>query len=236
MSRQFLNGILAAGKSLFNGPVGIQDGGKSNTRAGFFTEVNASIVDFGLNFYQLTNFYGENPVSGYQGGMLRFDGRSGQKLVQFLGSQGAAVVFSIDNSGNIIAVGTVTGDLTPAKITPTGGTSANLADILAKLANPGFTQVSDADYSISATDRGVTLTKLTAARTLTLPLISGLLNPTQVLRIVDASGSCSPSTPINIQPYSASGSDTIAGGSIALNSAYQWVEFVSPIPSLWVYR
>lgn len=146
----FSSGVAASGTSSFNGPIGVMDGGTANTRAGFFTEVNASIIDFGLNFYQLTNFYNANPASGYQGGMLRIDGRSGQKLFQFLGSQGAAVVFSIDNSGNIIAAGTVTGDLTPATVTPTGLTSGKLADYLNRLDSYRYVKAINANSTTSA--------------------------------------------------------------------------------------
>lgn len=90
--------------------------------------------------------------------------------------------------------------------------------------------VSDAAYSILATDRYVGLTAITAARVFTLPAASSL-NPGQALVIADESGLLTSTLSLSLL---ASGSDTINGvAGLVLTTPNQLLTFYSNGSNRW---
>ncbi len=128
---------------------------------------------------------------------------------------------------------TLTG--TPTAPTPAAGDNST------KVATTGYadravaavttrTQVSDANYTVLATDRIVVITALTAARTLTLPAASAYPQGA-TLTVVDESGACSGTRAITV---AAAGSDTINGAaSTVLAGPYAYVALESNGSNKW---
>lgn len=93
------------------------------------------------------------------------------------------------------------------------------------------TTVSDAAYTILASDVYVAMTALTVARTFTLPAASAF--PVgQPLYIADESGACSA---INLITVAAAGTDTIAGQpTMTMGAPYQRIALHSNGSNLWI--
>lgn len=116
----------------------------------------------------------------------------------------------------------------------TGQTTAAAARAASGLNIEAFHGVADAAYTILATDHAVLWTSITAARIATLPAANAL-NPGQILRIGDASGSCSATNTISI---ARAGADTINGAatSLVISNAYGLRELISDGVSAWTSR
>lgn len=139
-----------------------------------------------------------------------------------LSSVGADLLVSVqDGTGEVYAV--TAGQLLAASFIGKAGV--------------GRTTVSDANYSIVASDYYVGFTELTAPRAVRLPWAS-LYAPGQALYIVDESGNCGLDAPITIsvapKPSQTAPDDTIAGASsVTMASAYQKLVFHSNGQNLW---
>ena len=85
-----------------NGIITVKDGGGRNLPGGIATEVNAFIIDFGLNDDSTSRFGPYN--ASYQGGMMRFDGRAGAGLftlfVRAAGGTAVGPAITVLSSGN----------------------------------------------------------------------------------------------------------------------------------------
>lgn len=93
------------------------------------------------------------------------------------------------------------------------------------------TAVSDAAYSVLATDRMVAYPALTASRIVSLPASSAYPTGTRLL-IVDESGDASPSIQINVTP---NGTDTVDGvnAAVPIQSAYGFLGLESNQSGEW---
>ena len=92
------------------------------------------------------------------------------------------------------------------------------------------TAVSDAAYSVLATDRMVAYTALSAARTVTLPASTAYPTGTRLV-IVDETGNCSPIKTLTITP---NGADVIDGATSAvLNVPYGFIGLESNQAGEW---
>jgi hypothetical protein len=124
----------------------------------------------------------------------------------------------VDTTNNRIVIGDGT--------TVGGWAAAKLAEVLTN----NRIAVGDANYTVQTTDRMVAYTTLTASRVVTLPAASAYPVGTP-LRIVDESGSCSPSVTITIQ---AAGSDLIDGvPTDILSSQYAFTVLESNGAAKW---
>jgi hypothetical protein len=123
-------------------------------------------------------------------------------VAAYVGAQGELIV---DTTNNRITV--------HDGVTAGGFAAAKLSEVITN----GRTAVSDAAYTVLATDRSVAYTALTAARTVTLPAASAYPTGT-ALTIFDESGNCSATNALTI---ARSGSDTIDGAtSASIATAY----------------
>jgi hypothetical protein len=103
----------------FNGAVRVMDGGKQTYNGGIATEVNAQLINFGMN-EDSGNRFGGSYTSSVQGGMFRVDTRSGQPLFSWHGREANSTnnsqVMAITSKGDVNAKGT----LNAAKVTVPG--------------------------------------------------------------------------------------------------------------------
>ena len=117
----------------------------------------------------------------------------------------------------------------------------NLSDVSSKPTARGSSglnifaaaNVGDANYTITATDRGVNLTTtLTAVRTLTLPAANAV-NKGEPIIISDGAGASNGANTITV---ARAGSDTINGvSSVSLSTQYGVAMFISDGTSKWTY-
>lgn len=117
----------------------------------------------------------------------------------------------------------------------------NLSDVSSKPTARGSSglnifaaaNVGDANYTITATDRGVNLTTtLTAVRTLTLPAANAV-NKGEPIIISDGAGAINGANTITV---ARAGSDTINGvSSVSLSTQYGVAMFISDGTSKWTY-
>ena len=120
-------------------------------------------------------------------------------------------------------------------------TANNLSDVSNKATARGSSglnifaaaNVGDANYTITATDRGVNLTTtLTAVRTLTLPAANAV-NKGEPIIVSDGAGAINGSNTISV---ARAGSDTINGvTSVSLSTQYAVAMFISDGSSKWTY-
>ena len=110
---------------------------------------------------------------------------------------------------------------------PGGYPMAKLSEVQTNTRTP----VSDAAYTVLATDRMVAYTALTAARVITLPASSAFSLGTRLL-IVDETGNCSVTKTLTI---AANGTDVIDGATSAVvNQAYGFIGLESNGAGKWV--
>lgn len=112
-------------------------------------------------------------------------------------------------------------------------TSAIQTQLNAK-SDQGRTTVSDANYTVLSTDKYVTYTSITAARTVTLPAANSVSAGKEVI-IGDESGSVTAAITITVQ---RAGSDAIQGAGITgntrtISSAYGVLKLISDGTSKW---
>jgi hypothetical protein len=137
------------------------------------------------------------------------------QVAAFTGAQGEVVM---DTTNNRLVVND--------GVTAGGAPAAKLSEVITN----GRTGVSDAAYTIQATDRMVAYTALTAARVVTLPASSAYPTGTRLL-IVDETGNCSVTKTLAVN---AAGSDTINGAASAIvNEAYGFVGLESNGAGEW---
>ena len=130
---------------------------------------------------------------------------TGSQVASFLGAQGE-VVFDTTNNRIVANDGVTVG----------GNPAAKLAEVITNTR----TAVSDASYTVLATDRTVAYTALTAARAVALPASSAYPSGTRLL-IVDETGNCGVTNTIAVN---AAGTDTIDGAaSVVVNQAFGFV-------------
>ncbi len=104
------------------------------------------------------------------------------------------------------------------------------ASAVRRMLFPKRSPVSDAAYTIKATDTYIAISSLTTGRSFALPPASAYA-PGQVLKIWDESGSCGASAPVTLTP---SGSDTInATTSYVIQNPYAIVLLSSDGSSKW---
>ena len=136
-------------------------------------------------------------------------------IASFTPAQGEIVV-DTTNYRMIVGDGATAGGFAAAKLSEVSTTARRT--------------VADASTTVSAADRFVAYTSLTAARTVSLPAANTYASTT-ILRIIDESGSCSATNTISI---SRAGSDTINGGSaFVMNGPYMSVALESDGVSKW---
>jgi cytoskeletal protein CcmA (bactofilin family) len=91
----------------FNGAVRVMDGGKQTYNGGIATEVNAQLINFGMN----EDRFGGSYTSAVQGGLFRVDTRSGEPLFSWTGRQAGAQtpsrLMSIGSNGDVTFNGPV---------------------------------------------------------------------------------------------------------------------------------
>jgi hypothetical protein len=136
-------------------------------------------------------------------------------VAAYVGAQGELIV---DTTNNRVTVhdGATAG----------GFAAARLSEVITN----GRTAVSDAAYTVLATDRSVAYTALTAARAVTLPPASAYPTGT-ALTIFDESGNCSATNALTI---ARSGSDTIDGATLAsIATAYGYLALESNGSGKW---
>ncbi len=132
-------------------------------------------------------------------------------------------------SANASLTGTPTAPTQPQNNNSTRIATTAYAD-RAAAAIIGRTQVSDAAYTVLASDRTVALTALTAARVLTLPAASAY-PAGAALTIVDESGACSATSTVTI---AAAGTDTVNGAANAVLAApYAYLALESNTANKW---
>jgi Major tropism determinant N-terminal domain len=137
------------------------------------------------------------------------------QVVALTGAQGE-VVMDTTNNRLVINDGSTVGGWPAAK--------------LSEVVTSSRTVVSDAAYTVLATDRMVAYTALTALRVVTLPASSTYPTGTRLL-IVDETGNCSVTTTLTV---SAAGTDTIDGAASAVvNQAYGFVGIESNAAGEW---
>ena len=132
-------------------------------------------------------------------------------------------------SANASLTGTPTAPTQPQNNSSTRIATTAYAD-RAAAAIIGRTQVSDAAYTVLASDRTVAVTALTAARVLTLPAASAY-PAGAALTIVDESGACSATSTVTI---AAAGTDTVNGAANAVLAApYAYLALESNTANKW---
>ena len=137
------------------------------------------------------------------------------QVAAFTGAQGETVM---DTTNNRLVVndGSTAG----------GWPAAKLSEVITNTR----TAVSDAAYSVLATDRMVAYTALSAARTVTLPASTAYPTGTRLV-IVDETGNCSPIKTLTITP---NGADVIDGATSAvLNVPYGFIGLESNQAGEW---
>ena len=140
---------------------------------------------------------------------------TGSQVASFLGAQGE-VVFDTTNNRIVANDGVTVG----------GNPAAKLAEVITNTR----TAVSDASYTVLATDRTVAYTALTAARAVALPASSAYPSGTRLL-IVDETGNCGVTNTIAVN---AAGTDTIDGAaSVVVNQAFGFVGLNSSGAGHW---
>jgi len=98
--------LATSTKININGVASFMDGGSRTFNAGVTTEVNASLIELGINDSS-SNRFGGSYTSANQGGFLRFDARNGEHLFQVYsrvaGSTGATnPVFRLTSDGDTL--------------------------------------------------------------------------------------------------------------------------------------
>ena len=137
------------------------------------------------------------------------------QVAAFTGAAGE-VVFDTTNNRLVANDGVTVG----------GSAAAKLAEVITNTR----TAVSDAAYTVLATDRMVAYTALTAARVVTLPASSAYPTGTRLL-IVDETGNCSVTKTLTITP---NGTDAIDGAASAVvNQAYGFIGLESNQTGEW---
>jgi hypothetical protein len=137
------------------------------------------------------------------------------QVAAFTGAQGECVMDTTNNR-LVINDGATAGGFSAAK--------------LSEVITNGRTAVSDASYTVLATDRTVAYIALTVARVITLPASSAYPTGTRLL-IVDETGNCSVTKTLTIN---AAGSDTVNGAaSAAVNQAHGFIGLESSGAGLW---
>jgi hypothetical protein len=137
------------------------------------------------------------------------------QVTAFTGAAGE-VVMDTTNNRLVINDGTTTG----------GHPAARLDEVVTN----ARTAVTDAAYTVLATDRTVAYTTLTAARIVTLPASSAYPTGTHLL-ILDETGNCSVTNTLTVN---AAGSDTIDGAALAvINQAYGFIGLESSGTGHW---
>ena len=140
---------------------------------------------------------------------------TGSQVASFTGAQGE-VVFDTTNNRIVASDGVTVG----------GNPAAKLAEVITNTR----TAVSDASYTVLATDRTVAYTALTAARAVALPASSVYSTGTRLL-IVDETGNCSVTKTITVN---AAGTDTIDGApSAVVNQAFGFIGLESSGAGQW---
>lgn len=137
------------------------------------------------------------------------------QVAAFTGAQGECVIDTTNNR-LVINDGATAGGFSAAK--------------LSEVITNGRTAVSDAAYTVLATDRMAAYTALTAARVITLPASTAYPTGTRLL-IVDETGNCGVTKTLTIN---AAGSDTISGAASAVvNQAYGFIGLESNQAGQW---
>ena len=137
------------------------------------------------------------------------------QVASFTGAQGE-VVFDTTNNRIVANDGVTVG----------GNPAAKLAEVITNTR----TAVSDASYTVLATDRTVAYTALTTARVVALPASSAYPTGTRLL-IVDETGNCSVTNTITVN---AAGMDTIDGAASAVvNQAFGFIGLDSSGAGHW---
>jgi Major tropism determinant N-terminal domain len=140
---------------------------------------------------------------------------TGSQVASFTGAQGE-VVFDTTNNRIVANDGVTAG----------GNPAAKLAEVITNTR----TAVSDASYTVLATDRTVAYTALTAARAVALLASSAYPTGTRLL-IVDETGNCSVTNTITVN---AAGTDTIDGAASAVvNQAFGFIGLESSGAGHW---
>jgi hypothetical protein len=140
---------------------------------------------------------------------------TGSQVASFTGAQGE-VVFDTTNNRIVANDGVTVG----------GNPAAKLAEVITNTR----TAVSDASYTVLATDRTVAYTALTTARAVALPASSAYPTGTRLL-IVDETGNCSVTNTITVN---AAGMDTIDGAASAVvNQAFGFIGLDSSGAGHW---
>jgi hypothetical protein len=133
----------------------------------------------------------------------------------FTGAQGEVVMDTTNN--RLVANDGVTAG---------GWSAAKLSEVITN----ARTGVSDAAYTVLATDRMVAYTALTSARTITLPASTAYPTGTRLL-IVDETGNCSVTKTLTVN---ATGTDTINGAASAIvNQPHGLIGIESNGSGLW---
>ena len=130
------------------------------------------------------------------------------------------------------AAGEVVFDTTNNRIVANDGTTVggSPAAKLSETITNTRTAVSDASYTVLATDRTVAYTALTAARVVALPASSAYPTGTRLL-IVDETGNCGVTNTIAVN---AAGTDTIDGAaSVVVNQAFGFIGLDSSGAGHW---
>jgi hypothetical protein len=140
---------------------------------------------------------------------------TGSQVASFTGAAGE-VVFDTTNNRLIANDGVTVG----------GNPAAKLSEVITN----SRSAVSDATYSVLATDRMVAYIALTAARVVTLPASSAYPTGTRLL-IVDETGNCSATKTLTITP---NGTDAIDGAASAVvNQAFGFIGIESNGAGAW---
>ena len=140
---------------------------------------------------------------------------TGSQVASFTGAQGE-VVFDTTNNRIVANDGVTIG----------GNPAAKLAEVITNTR----TAVSDASYTVLATDRTVAYTALTTARAVALPASSAYPTGTRLL-IVDETGNCSVTNTITVN---AAGMDAIDGAASAVvNQAFGFIGLDSSGAGHW---
>jgi major tropism determinant Mtd-like protein len=137
------------------------------------------------------------------------------QVAAFTGAQGETVM---DTTNNRLVVndGSTAG----------GWAAAKLTEVITNTR----TAVSDAAYTVLATDRIVAYTALTSTRVVTLPASTAYPTGTRLL-IVDETGNCSVTKTLTVTP---NGTDTIDGAASAVvNVAYGYIGLESNEAGAW---
>lgn len=141
---------------------------------------------------------------------------TGSQVASFTGAAGE-VVFDTTNNRLVANDGVTIG----------GNPAAKLSEVITN----SRTAVSDAAYTVLATDRMVAYIALTAARVVTLPASSAYPSGTRLL-IVDETGNCSVTKTLTI---TANGTDAIDGAaSEVVNQAYGFIGLESNQTGQWI--